>query len=311
MWHNGIRLLIDLWDHTSTREQRFLSQQNGGILVKTALSEQRTIGQLKEHYEVEKELAGRLRTAGKQERQRLYASLYDQLYLRVPHHPQNTRKTDPVARQKVHAGQMKLLQRFIRPNTTFMEIGPGDCSLSIEMARHVEKVFAVDVSKEITKSKNFPPNFQLFLSDGSSIPVPVGSVNAAYSYQLMEHLHPDDAVDQIRNIYEALVPGGHYVCITPNRFAGPHDISKYFDEVATGFHLKEYLTFELANIFNKLGFSKVRAAVGIRGLYLFVPVFPIRWLEISMMLFPVKLRRQIAKVFPFRSLLGINLVVQK
>jgi hypothetical protein len=81
--------------------------------------------------------------------------------------------------------------------------------------------------------------------------------------------------------------------------------------VATGFHLKEYLTFELADIFKKLGFSKVKAAVGIKGFYLFLPVSPIRWIETSMMFLPAKLRRQIAKVFPFRSMLGISLVVQK
>ena len=279
--------------------------------MKTTDSEKRTIGQLQEHYEVERELASKLRTASRQDRRRLYASVYDDLYLRVPHHPQNTRKADLAAQRKALVAQMTLLQRFIKRETTFMEIGPGDCGLSKEVASHVEKVFAVDVSNEITKSITVPSNFKLVLSDGSSIPVPPRSVSVAYSYQLMEHLHPDDAVEQIRNIYEALVPGGHYVCITPNRFSGPHDISKYFDEVATGFHLREYFTFELADIFKSLGFSKIRAAVGIRGLYFFVPVLPIRWLETSMMLFPAKLRRQIAKVFPFRSLLGINLVVQK
>lgn len=157
----------------------------------------------------------------------------------------------------------------------------------------------------------FPPNFELFLSDGSNIPVPLNSVNVAYSYQLMEHLHVEDACEQIQNIYAALVPGGYYICVTPNKLNGPHDTSKYFDEVSNGFHLKEYLTFELAEIFRRLGFSKVRAGVGIKGFYLFLPISPIKWIEISMMFLPAKLRRQIAKVFPFRSLLGINLVVQK
>jgi SAM-dependent methyltransferase len=273
--------------------------------------EQRSIEQLREHYVVERELADQLRSAKKEDRRRLYACLYDDLYKRVPHHPQNTRKVDINAQRSSLTGQMKLLQRFIKSDTTFMEIGPGDCSLSKEVAIRAAKVFAVDVSTEITKNTSFPPNLELFLSDGSSIPVPINSVNVAYSYQLMEHLHVEDACEQIRNIHAALVPGGYYICVTPNKLTGPHDISKYFDEVATGFHLKEYLTFELADIFKKLGFSKVKAAVGIRGFYLFLPVSPIRWIETSMMFLPVKLRWQIAKVFPFRSMLGINLVVQK
>ena len=71
----------------------------------------------------------------------------------------------------------------------------------------------------------------------------------------MEHLHPDDAVDQLKNIYNALVNGGKYICITPNRLTGPHDISKYFDNVATGFHLKEYTVTELSGLFREVGFS--------------------------------------------------------
>jgi hypothetical protein len=31
----------------------------------------------------------------------------------------------------------------------------------------------------------------------------------------MEHLHPEDAFEQLRNIIRALAPGGRYVCITP------------------------------------------------------------------------------------------------
>ena len=81
------------------------------------------------------------------------------------------------------------------------------------------------------------------LSDGVSVEVPAASVTLAYSNQLMEHLHPDDALVQLRNIVRALAPGGLYVR-HPNRLTGPHDISMYFDRVATGFHLKEYTATE-------------------------------------------------------------------
>ena len=70
--------------------------------------------------------------------------------------------------------------------------------------------------------------------------MPAGSVDLAFSDQLMEHLHPDDAVEQLRNIHRALKPGGVYVCVTPNRLYGPSDISAFFDDEARGFHLKEY-----------------------------------------------------------------------
>ena len=86
--------------------------------------------------------------------------------------------------------------------------------------------------------------------------------------QLMEHLHPDDALDQLQNIFTALTSAGVYLCITPNRLNGPHDISMYFDEVATGFHLHEYTITELSDLFKKVGFSKVRVYIWKRGLFL-------------------------------------------
>jgi hypothetical protein len=55
----------------------------------------RTRAQLREHYEVERELADALRRAGPHERRSLYATLYDELFRRVPHHPQLTRKVTP------------------------------------------------------------------------------------------------------------------------------------------------------------------------------------------------------------------------
>jgi len=288
--------MIVAWDETNVKPQN----TNG-----------RTFRELREHYEIEKQLADKLRMASREERGRLYASSYDELFLRVPHHPQNTRKGNMEVRRRVTAGQLKLLQQFIRPDTIFMEIGPGDCSLSMELTKRVARVFAIDVSKEITASQKRPANFELILSDGSSIPVPRNSVSVAYSYQLMEHLHPDDALEQVRNIHAALIPGGYYVCITPNRLSGPHDISKYFDLVASGFHLKEYLTCELADIFKVVGFSKVNVCIGIKGLYFRLPVLPIRWIETGLMALPWRLQRRLAGLFPLQPLLGINIIAIK
>lgn len=266
--------------------------------------EYRPLDQLKEQYEIEKELAGRLRNANKEERRRLYTVVYDELYLRVPHHPQLTQKSSREAQSKEVSAHLRLLKRFLRPECTFLEIGPGDCSLSFEVARLVRKVYAVDVSNEITRSATKPGNFELIISDGCSIPVPKNSVNVAYSNQLMEHLHPDDALDQLRNIYAALAPGGIYICMTPNRLSGPHDISRYFDEVATGFHLKEYTTTELANIFKQVGFSKVQVLVPLKRWLFLVPVFPVIWLEAVLIRLPRSLSNWLSKRFLVKKLFG-------
>ena len=203
---------------------------------------------------------------------------------------------------------MKFVKHFLRKDITFLEVGPGDCTLSFEVAKFVRQVYAVDVCAEITNSLTRPPNYQLVLSDGTSIPLPPKSVDVAYSDQLMEHLHPDDAPVQLENIYRALVPGGVYLCITPNRLNGPHDISVYFDEVATGFHLKEYTTLELSRLFRKVGFSRVRVYIGGKGKYISLPPFPMFLFERLLEILPSALRKTIARMLPFGLLLGIRLV---
>ena len=107
-----------------------------------------------------------------------------------------------------------------------------------------------------------------------SIPAPEGSIDIVYSNQLMEHLHPEDSYQQLLNILKVLVPGGVYVCLTPNRVSGPHDVSAHFDDVATGFHLKEYTVTELSKLFREVGFEKVAQFIGVRGRYIKCPVLP-------------------------------------
>lgn len=266
-------------------------------------SSSRTPEQIRQHYEVEKELAEKLRLASKQERRLLYAQLYDELFRRVPDHPQLTKKATPQnTAQQIH-NQMHLLKSFLKPHVTFLELGSGDCALSFAAAQSVKSVYAVDVSEEVTRSAAAPPNFTLILSDGCSIPVPPGSVHVAYSNQLMEHLHPDDALEQLQNIFTALTPGGVYICLTPNSLTGPHDISKHFDETATGFHMKEYTVTDLSALFRQVGFSTVRAFVGGKGTYLNIPVLPITLLENFLSLLPPRPRKFWARLFPLKLLL--------
>jgi SAM-dependent methyltransferase len=272
--------------------------------------ESRSEERLRAHYAIEKELADRLRRASKQERRVLYTALYDELFRRVPDHPQLARKRDA----KVQAETIQartLLKRFLRPDSVYLEIGPGDCALAREVAAEVKQVYAVDVSKEIAGGSSLPANFSLALSDGCTIPVPVGSVNVAYSDQLMEHLHPDDALEQLRNIYQALAPGGVYICLTPNRLSGPHDISRYFDERATGFHLQEYTATELMNIFRTTGFSKVKMLAGAKGIYLPLPSFLCKLMEGALVRLPLRLSKSISRSLPLRLILGIRLVATK
>jgi SAM-dependent methyltransferase len=270
--------------------------------------EQKSLAELKEHYEIEKELASKLRDASKEQRRALYTSLYDELYRRVPHHPQLLRKKSASQQLEDIKRQLKLLEGLLDKNTSLLEIGPGDCSFAFQAASKVGRVYAVDVSNVITEHSDVPDNFKLFISDGCIIPLEENTIDVAYSNQLMEHLHPDDAYEQLKNIFKVLTPGGVYLCITPNRLNGPHDVSKYFDSVATGLHLKEYTITELSSLFRKVGFSRVKMLAGGKGVYFRFPVSFAILLENMLQLLPVRLRRKIADTFLVKAVISIRLI---
>lgn len=283
-----------------------------GVIMDDKISEQkrkyykdnRTVEQITEHYEIEKELAKRLLDAPRQERAHLASSLYDEMYRRVPQHPQHTQKNLAEDAKCALNIQMSFLQPFLKGCRTFLEVGPGDCAISLEVSKIVNSVYAVDVSSEITKVMQAPDNFNFVLSDGCSVPVEENSIDIAYSNQLMEHLHPDDACEQLENIFRALVKGGRYLCITPNRLTGPHDVSKYFDDEATGFHLKEYSVSQLYILFKAIGFSKLKTYIYFKGGYTYVPVLLLVMMEKIVLVLPKKFRKQAALGFVFKRYLN-------
>jgi SAM-dependent methyltransferase len=267
----------------------------------------RSAAQIREHYQIERELAARLRGATRDERRGLYKELYDELFQRVPDHPQLNARESTEQRRAAAERQARFLVSLSPRRPVVIEVGAGDCQTSLALAPLAERVYAVDVSNEITGRVEPPRNFELVLSDGCSIPVPPASADLVFSNQLMEHLHPDDAVEQLRNICAALKPGGGYFCVTPNRMSGPHDISQYFDREATGFHLHEYRLAELVTLCRNAGFTSFRTYVGKDGRYLRMPLAAVEAAERSASVLP----RRAAKFAPFRILLGLRLLAIK
>lgn len=275
------------------------------------ISDGRTPGQVRQHYEVERELAAVLRNASKEERTQLCSAVYDEMFRRVPTHPMLARKHSDDEKRGIIEHHMKLMRRFLSPDVTYLEIGAGDCTFASAVAGQVRKVYAVDVSAELVKNTVMPKNGEVALSDGCNIPVPTNSIQVAFSNQLMEHLNPDDAFEQLQNIYAALAAGGTYVCVTPNRLNGPHDVSMFFDYEARGFHLKEYTTTELRRLFKSVGFRRTVPYIRILGHYHPLPGWLPSLAERFLGLLPARPRSWLGARVPFRWLLGINLVAVK
>jgi SAM-dependent methyltransferase len=274
----------------------------------------RTLAQVREHYVVERSLAEQLRNAPRAERAATYAAVYDELFRRIPHHPQLlARRSGDFAAQRRRSVeyQWRFVKRFLQRGDVFMEVGAGDCALCVRAAAWAARVYAVDVSEEITRGTQRPDNIELRLTTGSAVPVPPGTVHVAFSNQLMEHLHPEDALEQLREIWRSLAPGGLYVCVTPNRLSGPHDVSRHFDDEAKGLHLREYSARELRALLREAGFRELRFFAGARGRYLRVPYAAIALAEAFFSALPARLRKALAGLPPVRALLGVRVAAVK
>jgi SAM-dependent methyltransferase len=264
---------------------------------------------LRRHFDIERELADRLRAASPAERQSLYAVVYDELFRRVPDHPQHTRKAEPTRQAADMRRQLRLLQHFMTDATVYLEIGAGDGFLTREVARRVKHAYAVDVSQIIADADSLPTNCTRMIVSGMKLDIASESVDLAYSNQFVEHLHPEDAVDHLREVARTLRRGGRYVIITPHRYSGPHDISRYFSNEPQGFHLHEYSYGEMIERLRASGFAGREAWTGIKGHFFRLPLFLLLGVEKVLGLLPRGWCRWLASSRLLRVVVGSVVVV--
>lgn len=258
-----------------------------------AAETQRTLERLRHHYEVEKELAGRLRKSTREERVSLFATLYGELFERVPDHPRLTRRVTPEDSRRKVAAQMRILMPFLKADSVLLEFAPGDGRLAAAAAAKVKKVIGVDISDQRESADESPANLELVVYDGYNLDVPDRSVDVCFSYQFLEHLHPDDVGPHFEIARRVLKPGGVYVFDTPHRYTGPHDISAFFTDDLECFHFQEWTHREMRKLLKKHGFSTTwvfRFGKPQRG---FLMNALVDGLELLMSPVPHKLRRRL------------------
>lgn len=218
---------------------------------------------IRHHFEVERELAARMRASTREERTALFQSLYTELFERVPDHPRLVRRETPESSRRNVEKQLRLIRPYLHPEAVLIEIAPGDCRLSHAAARECREVVGVDISDQRSPGEPSPPNFTLKVYDGYRLDLPDACADVAFSYQFLEHLHPDDVDPHFALIRRLLKPGGVYVFDTPHRYSGPHDISRHFGDSLQGFHFQEWTYREMRALLRRHGFS--RAAMVRRG----------------------------------------------
>lgn len=246
---------------------------------------------LRQHYELERALADCLRSASKQERRDLYSVVYDEYFSKVGESTQST-----ASRQQMVDLEAQTLAPFLTKNSVFLEIGAGDCALALHVADAVNHAYAIEASEKVAPAATVLESFELILSDSIPLPFNDNSVDVAYSCHFLEHLHPEDAKEHAAEVRRILRPDGIYLCVTPNRLWGPHDISRYFDEIPTGFHLREYTHAELCQLMLEVGFASTKICRGVGKYSRFVSPWCCTNFEYLLDLLPPRIRRRVMSV---------------
>lgn len=216
---------------------------------------------VKRHYQLEKRLAQRILASSRENRTRVAMEAYNELFSSIPWHPQLNNSEEK--EQKNLLQKQMFFEYLVDSEVDILDIGAGTAYWIRYLAnKNTGRCVGIDVSEEIlTLYPDDPPNLELYVMDAVELDSSVGLFDIAFSSQLIEHLHPDDVELHFASVYRLLKGNGIYAFDTPSRLNGPHDVSKYFDNVATGFHLKEWTYRELTNHLKKVGFTKIRTMI--------------------------------------------------
>jgi len=271
-----------------------------------------TEDQIYQIYETEIKHSNRLRISDTKKRKLLYEKVYEDYYSELPFHPAFKVKNNFEIQKNRLDFQLNKLIPIVSKNQVFVEVGAGDCALSKQLSSYVGKIYALEISQTYAMQENeLPSNMEIVIFDGFNFPFEANSIDFVYSNQLIEHLHPDDAIEQLRSIFNCLKKGGRHMIITPNRLLGPGDITGHFGDEPIGFHLKEYTDLELRSILKSVGFKKFKFQTIIKGKSIYVPLL-IKWvLESYFSKISKQKRERLLKYRIFNLFFNTVLIAQK
>jgi SAM-dependent methyltransferase len=232
----------------------------------------RSFEQVTNHYLVEKSIAERLKKSTRAERKVLYASMYDELFRKVPDHPRLTQRQSAQLTASANVSKFSIVRKFLNESVIFAEFAPGDCRFAFEVATQVKSVYGIDISDQRNPTDIVPDNFKLIVYDGYYLDkIENNSIDIVFSDQLIEHIHPEDTKLHFELVHRILKVGGKYIFRTPHFLTGPHDVSQYFSYEPDCFHLKEWTYTEIKRVLLDVGYSKFHTHWSAKGINLRMP----------------------------------------
>lgn len=110
-------------------------------------------------------------------------------------------------------------ERFLRPDMTVLEVGPGGGKWTVRLAPRVRKVICLDVAEEMLKRTEKRcqdeglSNVELVLSNGRDFqPIADASVDFFFSYDVFVHIALEDTYPYTQEMNRVLKGGGRGTC---------------------------------------------------------------------------------------------------
>jgi len=213
---------------------------------------------------LELDYAKRLRSCSPDERKELYVEAYSAVAkLRMASMPADPEKrTAGTSRSMV-----QLLARLCKPWETVLEVGCGRGYTCSGLAPHVKQIVGTDVSDPVLEEsrellrKNHITNAKILKVAGDELTdnFDANSFDKVISIGVYEHLHPEDGINHLKQVYTVLKPDGCYILDVSNRLSGPHDMTRIVFPDAKeplGFHLNETTVEALVQTAREIGFSE-------------------------------------------------------
>ncbi len=122
--------------------------------------------------------------------------------------------------------ELEMLQKYLAPEATVLEIGCGVGRIMVHVAPHCKELHGVDISSEMLKQAASElsglPNVHLHHSNGYDLPCRDGTFDFAYSCRVFQHMPKNVALYALREVHRVLKPGGRFALQVPNILLEEH-----------------------------------------------------------------------------------------
>lgn len=204
-------------------------------------------------------------------RERLYFEAYEKMH-------QLRKTTDSYDTSPDIARKTKLVKLFRKEleGKSILDVGCGDGTFlrSIDTNLQHKRLVGIDISPTILPQQHQSVEFL----QGNIIDFKMDyKFDVVFSDNVMEHIAAADIPAHLQSVKDALVQGGTYIIVMPNRLFGPHDITRIIDTTYTnrvqarGGHLNETTYTDVVSTLGKQGFSSFKTLIPISPVKYYLP----------------------------------------